>query len=1001
RHVMMEAVHLLDGAVSSDEQIAALKRLKNELAGHDQRKEADIRDGLLVSLVRILSTTFNRLDGQGAYDGVTMKHDDELRLQAALVLGILANGGTSFVRPFIAAGVPDVLSSILEIIAPPKVVTATLQALRNLSVAWSELKAASEPLPQLDIFNEHSIDAYQIIITQQDRSASATQQLRLVAEIITFAADSEEVKARLASSDATGGILFALSDLICAYAIAAFHLEPGESPRDFLTPPRASAIPSIMTSICTILYGSSSRIYDFLVCGMSLRLFRGCSVETSRTARDGFMVMDGEPLLPPLHVPALGTTSYMGTSRTLSASAAWQPPGRRYMEARKHSNGVSLPPNSAGSGELVSSAASPAQMEDPTMVCNLLLLIARSTSSYGRLVTLKLLAIVNTATHPNLGIAPARSESLQKVAERVKQMAMLAVPLAVRLVQNASEGKGSDVHSKEQLDARLVKEEACTVLALLISEHPLLQIAAVDAGAIKYVCPILKKSFDNVVLSKPMWSAKSLHAQESDAPHKRLGSRGLPSEILHAMRCRRGALQAIAALADKEDLHRKAIVEAGVVSCMIDSLKPFPPDFAQKLAANRRQVGPNDGNTVPVILAACDAVRTMSRSVSLLRTSLIDAGVAKPIFQLMSHQDPEVQLAATNACVNLLLEFSPMRDDLVSEGVVSVLTRHARSSSPALRLASLWALKHLMMNSPKELKVHTLEELGTGWLVSAIQGEQREVSTLPGGGVGLSTPNAAGEQVNLLNPSNMDVDDAPGGMKDWDDEDEDEDGEVMYDESSSTHYQASQLRSTLNPHPSAFNGHKYLASPHEDEHSSALNARREDVDVQEQALDFFRNLINGDDCASMFDHLLQQIGSTKIFELLTTKLAPLPNSARLTGSNRPVHNSTEIISAAISVVQHIANAAPRHKQMLIAQTPLLHAWKAHFNHPHARIRAQCVWGVISLTWMEDDSDRKNCRLRVQELASVGIVAKVRELANDMDNDVKERVKTALMQIDKP
>ena len=61
--------------------------------------------------------------------------------------------------------------------------------------------------------------------------------------------------------------------------------------------------------------------------------------------------------------------------------------------------------------------------------------------------------------------------------------------------------------------------------------------------------------------------------------------------------------------------------------------------------------------------------------------------------------------------------------------------------------------------------------------------------------VGLSTPNAAGEQVDLLNPSSMDID----GPTEDDDMDEKEDGEVLYDESSSTHYQASQIRSTLNP----------------------------------------------------------------------------------------------------------------------------------------------------------------------------------------------------------
>ena len=293
------------------------------------------------------------------------------------------------------------------------------------------------------------------------------------------------------------------------------------------------------------------------------------------------------------------------------------------------------------------------------------------------------------------------------------------------------------------------------------------------------------------------------------------------------MRCRESALEALAALAKKEDTHRKAIVEAGVVSCIIDSLKPFPAEVFAERAASREKITPKDGNTTPVILAACHAAQSMSRSVSLLRTSLIDAGIAKPVFELLKHQDPEVQIAATDVCCNLLLEFSPMREDLLNAGAIKTLTEHARQSEMGLRLASLWALKHLVLSASREIKIQCLEELGTGWLVGAIQGEQRDAGSIATtGGVsigptgGLSTPNAAGEQVNLLNPASMDVDDPAD--EDLEQE-EDEDGEIMYDEASSTHYQASQLRSTLHPAIAnplggsvpAFNSAKYLSSVRE------------------------------------------------------------------------------------------------------------------------------------------------------------------------------------------
>ncbi|KAK3068083.1 hypothetical protein LTR53_014614 [Teratosphaeriaceae sp. CCFEE 6253] len=356
-----------------------------------------------------------------------------------------------------------------------------------------------------------------------------------------------------------------------------------------------------------------------------------------------------------------------------------------------------------------------------------------------------------------------------------------------------------------------------------------------------------------------------------------------------------------------------------------------------------------------------------------------------------------------------------MRDDLIAEGVVKTLTAHARGAEPRLKLSSLWALKHLMSASPKEIKVSTLEELGTGWLVKAIAGEQREQHNgVVGGGVsvGLSTPNAAGEQVNLLNPLSMDVDHLSEDEQHESDEEEDEDGEVMYDESSHTHYQASQVRSTLQPPPNAFNSKRYLSSVREVE--TSLRAKQEDVAVQEQALDFVRNILNGEDCAPMFDHLLQQIGSAKLFELLTVKLAPTStttassngSAARSTSAGgtatsppRPVYGPTELIISTINILTHISNALPRHKQLLIAQKPLLQAWLPHFAHPDRRVRVACVWAINSLTWVDDDSDRRDARVRAAELRGVGIEGAVRGLLGDGDLDVKERAKTAVRQFD--
>ncbi|TKA25519.1 hypothetical protein B0A50_05380 [Salinomyces thailandicus] len=984
----------------AEEQAAALRDIKNDIVGHDQRKEVAVKHGIVDVLVEILAAGNSRdglRAGEAGTDGVSLRdtqscsHGDDARLQALLILGSLASGGPAFVQPLTAAGAHKVLLDVLTTSTAPRLVTATLQALKLLASSCSQARDGldDESFRSLDLFTAESANAFRNVLRQPSASTAARQQLRCATDIIATSATDEGTKAQLFSSD----LLDSLSSLLASYAIQQKHVEYHGSPSAFLPPPPSNAIPGILAAITTMISGSTYRVHRFFLSqpirDLFLQSWPGSGDQRHLLGpRFGFASHAvGEPLLPPLHVPVHGTTTYYGTPRTFPGLTHLQPPERRR-------------------GILESSNMPLGDPDHANAVCGWLIVLARSMQGHERLIALRLLALVSNAIDDDVASVGHRSEHVQKTREREKQIALLAVPIAVRLIETANEAKpASSLSAKEQQDARLVKEEACDVLALLIRYCKDLQVAGVDAGAIKHICPILKKSFDNMPLTKPMWSAKPATPDEADAAQtRRMGVRGLPSEILHAMRCRQGALEALAAIAAKEDLHRKAIIEAGVVTCIIDSLKPYPPDYSEKLAQNRGQAGPKDGNTTAVILAACHLAKTMSRSVSLLRTSLIDAGIAKPIFQLLSHQNPRVQLAATDVCINLVTDFSPMREDLVAEGVIKPLAEHARSSSPALRLSSLWALKHLVSKASKEVKIKALDELGAGWLASAIQGEHAPASIAPSGGgvsVGLSTPNAAGEQVDLLNPSNMDLDEPVAEQESADD---DEDGEVMYDESSSTHYQSSQLRSTIDRRQQSFNSSKYLSSVRDQEQNPTLQARRDDLAVQEQALDFIRNLIGPEDGVLMVEHLMTQIGSAKLFEILIAKLSPLPASARLAGTNsgsnsRQVYNPTQIILSCIHIVNHLSNAASIHKQLVIAQKPLLQAWLPHFNHVDRHVRVFCVWAVNSLTWIEDDSDRREARQRALELRAVGIENAVRNMAHDADLDVRERVKTAMRQLE--
>jgi hypothetical protein len=990
----LAAIEALANADSPQQQIESLKQLKNNLVGHDQRKEIAIKNGVLESLVAVISTSGSgEQNGSSTGQAQAWTQQDEARLQATIILGSLATGGAAYVQPMISAGSTECLMATLQQARSPKLVTATLHALRKLAASWKlsvETGDTSES-PGLNIFHEENTEAFLRILKQPSGNGAVAQQLPLVCEIVTSAAVNDSVKSFLTQS----GVLDALSGLLVSFSVKNNDIEYRSDSSHLLPSPPSSAVPTIMSAISSLIAGSTYRAHKFVLSDHVKDLFLNFSpgegdLRYMMGPRYGMPNADGA-LLPPLYMPNNKSVSFGTASNSFPV-----------LGGMNRQNGAGEPRLPHG------------DVDHANAVCSWLIYFARTFQGSKRVQALRLLAIVNEAVGVDTGAFPA-NEFAQQSRERERQLSLLAVPLAVRLVQDGSEAK--EPESAEEL--AIIREQSCEALALLISCSRALQSAAVDAGAIKHVCPVLKKSFDNVPLAKPMWSFRREAPNEAErSATRRLGEKGLPMEILHAMRCRQGALDALAAIGHREDSYRKAIVEAGVMGCIVDSLKPFPQDLQACVVSHKGQLSAKDGNTTNVVLAACRAAKSMSRSTSLLRTSLIDAGIAKPIFELLTHQNVEVQIAATNVCANLLLDFSPMREDLVALGVMQTLCNHAKCSSPPLRLASMWALKHLMLKAARDLKINALNEIGADWLFNTMSGEHRDTNVFSNNGgvsVGLSSSNAAGEQVDLLNPSSMDLDEPTGRGReddieavDDDDDDDDDDGEIMYDEPSNTHYQSSQMRSTLPP-TSAFNTRKHLYTVRELEENPDLQARRDDVAIQEQALDFLRNLFNGEDAAEMIDHVFREHGHQRIFDLLTAKLAPLPASQRQQSTGTPVGGSSntgrtlyhpvELLIAATAVITHIANGSPHHKQLLVSHRALLQAWLPHFTHADRRVRINCVWAINSLTWIEDERDRNPARDRNHLLREAGINSAVRLLTNDDDRDVRERVRTATRQMD--
>jgi hypothetical protein len=217
---------------------------------------------------------------------------------------------------------------------------------------------------------------------------------------------------------------------------------------------------------------------------------------------------------------------------------------------------------------------------------------------------------------------------------------------------------------------RVLMRYAPRVLAMLVADSAELQQAASDAGVIKKLSQLIKRSYDPLSADpSSMWTPDSSTphtSTSSETPSaSKIGLKGLSPQALHVLQMRESVLNALAAMAAHKDEYRKSIIDSGVVPFMIESLKPYPstsPDMPTTTSQTSEDKPDLAGNPASVLRAACAAAKALSRSVVTLRTSLIDAGLAAPLYVLLSHSVIEVQIDATGVICNLVLEFSPMRE---------------------------------------------------------------------------------------------------------------------------------------------------------------------------------------------------------------------------------------------------------------------------------------------------------------------------------------------------
>jgi armadillo repeat-containing protein 8 len=580
-----------------------------------------------------------------------------------------------------------------------------------------------------------------------------------------------------------------------------------------------------------------------------------------------------------------------------------------------------------------------------------LLYIARESRGRRRLMAIKLLVNLHT---------------LQLVKkDRAASFASLLVPLLTRMMDvdqvqpTTSHLPGGSYLCSGVHYIRAVPD----VLAALIMDNLYMQKVAVEGKAITKLSAGLKSTFESSAGRKnALWQPSKQDRMETESNVSSVTSLGPGGPSFNArkdMEYREGCLKALAAIAPFEEEYRALICNEGILPHIIQALEPYHGSAAADEGAEI------NGNSAPVILAACAAVRALGRSVRALRTKLIEAEVAKPILSLMNSSNPELRIAATKVLSNLAMDFSAVKESVGESAVVRKLCEQAHSANARLRHESLWALKQLVLNASKKLKLEVVDGLGCSWIKLLIKTDPIDIPS--GEVIGLverdypPTENYRPRSALVDNPHDV----------------------VMGDDSDTEN----ETQETI--------GAQVDESPSDEDGFDTKHTVDDDTQIQAQLLDLLRNLFCGEHASDLVRYVLDEMGEDDFFRIMLDRL----RSRTMVGPTRKENFITPppnaIATKVLYVVVHIAACDQKWRNVIAHQTALLKQILTFCTHADREIRSTCCWIAINLTYEDDASEQQGCRQRAIELHKVGFVVQLRKLETDPDLDVRERAKTAL------
>ncbi|KAG6547666.1 hypothetical protein Mapa_011115 [Marchantia paleacea] len=275
-----------------------------------------------------------------------------------------------------------------------------------------------------------------------------------------------------------------------------------------------------------------------------------------------------------------------------------------------------------------------------------------------------------------------QGKSLAMIMKLVKDKSSRTRLLACTCLANIGKASPSSLHQEREIRASMlsilvklfdepgqVGEEAPGVLADLVSNNEELQKVAMDMNSIEKLAEFLRK--DEI-------SPKQLA----------------------------GVLMALGELCSRFEDSRKQLLDLKVQAPIIAAL---------------------EHDSVGVRAAACSCIKSLSRSVQNLRTSLTDELLVLPLLKLLTDSSSDIQALALSAVSNIVLDFKPHKAVVFRCGGVSQLIQLSQSMDPILRLNAVWALKNLLYMSDKTVKERVMGELTFNSLVDLIFDPEEKV----------------------------------------------------------------------------------------------------------------------------------------------------------------------------------------------------------------------------------------------------------------------------------